>query len=475
MERNEKMEKIRHIINGDCLTPVSSFLRMTGQQKCLLESIPRDKESERYSIIAFDPVLELSYENGQFSRKDLLSEKIETYSCQDPLKELEKYILKDDAVSLTNALPFSSGGIGYVGYDIATCYEDIGKIPRDEFEIPDLLFLVFESFLVFDHQKEIVTLNLENTYSQRSTTEMTLIKNRLLAEIKQPREEEQLSLQQEELNFNSHFTQTEFENIVRTAKKKIYEGDLFQVVPSQRLKAKFTQDPFDYYRKLRLSNPSAYLYYLDFGGTFKVIGSSPESLVRVKGNQVTTNPIAGTRKRGATSLEDLQLADELLHDPKEIAEHQMLIDLGRNDLGKITETGSITVPVYMVIEKYRYVMHIVSVVEGVKKTGITSMDALKATLPAGTVSGAPKIRAMKRIYEWEPVKRSVYAGAVGYLSKDDQSDFAIGIRTLVYRNGFGYVQAGAGVVYDSDPTAEYFETLQKAKALLEVGKYDLNR
>lgn len=453
-------------INADCITPVSAFLRIRGENKCLLESIPREKESSRYSVIAFNPILELQFQAGTFRVSNRLTKEDRNYPTNDPLKEIEQYVLTDN--QLLEELPFQGGAIGYIGYDVIACYENIGEIPRDELHIPDIDLFVFESFIIFDHQKETVILVVENTYSQRPEIELASQLELLERELQIPTREEQAILIPEKLAFTSHFTQEAFETIVRKAKDYITQGDLFQVVPSQRLSGEFKQNPFDYYRKLRLSNPSAYLYYLDFNEETKVIGSSPESLLQVKGEKVMTNPIAGTRKRGATKVEDNQMAEELLSDEKERAEHLMLIDLGRNDIGRIAEVGSVTVPLYMVIEKYRYVMHIVSLVEGKLKKGLTAMDALKATLPAGTVSGAPKIRAMQRIYEWEPVKRGVYAGAIGYFSQDNQADFAIGIRTLVLKNQRAYVQAGAGIVYDSDPTAEYFETLQKAKALLEV-------
>lgn len=460
------MQKIKKI-NGDCLTPVSAFLRINGKNKCLLESIPREKESSRYSIIAFDPVLELTFQEKELTVKNHLTQQTKRYPVQDPLKEIEQYVLKEEP--LIAGLPFQGGAIGYIGYDVITCYEEIGLTPFDELGMPDIDLLIFEKFVVFDHQKETVTMVIQNMYSQTSEVALESQLALLTRELQTPNPSEQRPLALEPLQFTSNFTQAAFEAVVKQAKEKITAGDLFQVVPSQRLKASFKQSPFDYYRKLRLSNPSAYLYYLDFNESTKVIGSSPESLVQVKGAKVTTNPIAGTRKRGATKVEDEALAQELRNDEKEQAEHLMLIDLGRNDIGRISEIGSVTVPLYMVVEKYRYVMHLVSLVEGRLKKGLTAMDALKATLPAGTVSGAPKIRAMTRIYEWEPVKRGVYAGAIGYFSHDNQADFAIGIRTLVLKDEVAYVQAGAGIVYDSDPTAEYFETLQKAKALLEVG------
>lgn len=282
-----------------------------------------------------------------------------------------------------------------------------------------------------------------------------------------PSKEEMHAPKVEELTFTSNFTKEAFEAVVSKAKEYIENGDMFQVVPSQRLSSPFKGSTFDYYRHLRLSNPSSYLYFLPFDDV-TIIGSSPESLVRVKKQTVTTNPIAGTRKRGQTKAEDQALAEALSQDKKERTEHQMLVDLGRNDIGKVAVSGSVHLPLFMQIERYRHVMHLVSVVEATLADNQTAMDALKATLPAGTVSGAPKIRAMQRIYEWEPSRRGIYAGAVGYLSQDGQADFAIAIRTMIVKDGQAHVQAGAGIVYDSDPSSEYAETLQKAKALLEV-------
>ncbi|MHC5268925.1 anthranilate synthase component I [Enterococcus sp. LJL98] len=459
------MRKMKQL-NGDCLTPVSAFLRIRGENKCLLESIPREKETSRYSIIAYDPVLELQYQGENLIVTNKKTQEKQSYPVTDPLKEVERYVLKEG--TKLEALPFQGGAIGYIGYDIVASYEDIGALPYDELNLPVLDLLLFERFVLFDHQKENVTLVLENTYSQCSEAELSSQLDLLERELLTPTPEEQAPLKRENLEFTSNFTQETFEKVVREAKACIEKGELLQVVPSQRLKGKLEQNPFDYYRQLRLSNPSAYLYYLDFNEETKIIGASPESLLQVKGDKVTTNPIAGTRKRGATKAEDQALAEELLNDPKERAEHLMLIDLGKEDLAKISEANSVRVPMYMAIEKYRYVMHIVSLVEGRLKKGLTAMDALKATLPAGTVSGSPKNAAMRRIYQWEPVRRGVYAGAVGYFSQDNQADFAIGIRTLVLKNQMAYVQAGAGIVAASDPTTEYFETLQKAKALLEV-------
>ncbi|MBO0452516.1 anthranilate synthase component I [Candidatus Enterococcus murrayae] len=438
------------------LNPISIYYCLKARGTCLFE---RKAETQDYAIIAFDPVRKLTYQNGNFHNG------AESYPCEDPLKELEKYTLKEE--SDASNLPFQGGALGYVGYDVAACYENIGDIPKDELKLPDLQFYLYESYVVYDKQRQISFLVVGNSYSGDSKEKL----ERQMDELEQKLQQECAipDLEIKPLHFTSNFSQAEFEGIVKLAKEKIIEGDLFQVVPSQRLSAEFSMDSFSYYRQLRDSNPSAYLYYLDFSDV-QVIGSSPESLVTVEGELVTTNPIAGTRKRGETEKQDEDLAEELQKDPKEVAEHRMLVDLGRNDLGKVAVHGSVTVPTYLTIERYRFVMHLVSVVTGKLKPEHTAIDALKATLPAGTVSGAPKIRAMTRIYQWEKVKRSVYAGAVGFLGQNDQADFAIAIRTMVVKEQKAHVQAGAGIVYDSDPNSEYVETLQKAKALMEVGQ-----
>lgn len=446
-------------MNADCLTPVVVYLRLTGTEKCLLESIPRDAHEGRYSIIAFNAVHYLRFSDGIFSYDDL------AYAVTDPLKEMEQYIFT--GADLAEEMPFQGGAIGYASYDLGSVYENVGPLPPDELNVPMMAFYLYETFVVFDHQKETLTLVADNCYSQVDEKVLRTRIMKMEKEILTGSALEKGALPKIKLGFTSNITEEEFVAMVEMAKARIVAGDLFQVVPSQRLKAEFPYDPFSYYRKLRVNNPSPYLYYLPFP-EFTIIGSSPESLVRVEKNVVKTNPIAGTRRRGKNKDEDEALAAELLSDEKERAEHQMLIDLGRNDIGKVAEIGSVRVPLFMTIEKFRYVMHIVSLVTGRLRADATIMDALKATLPAGTVSGAPKIRAMQRIYEMEKVRRNVYAGAVGYVSQTGDGDFAIAIRTMMLKGTTAYVQAGAGIVYDSDPISEYYETLQKAKALLEV-------
>lgn len=447
-------------IPADTLTAIVVFKRIQAENKCLLEGAAKDADAGRFSLLTFDPVHDIKVFQNQFL---LDGEETEVL---DPLGEIDRLTLRKEQ---TSELPFEAGAIGYVGYDTIGLYENIGTAPLDDLQLPDCHFFLYESFVIFDHQEEQLFIVEDNCYSGRS--------EKALQEAIEFREKQIMTAVSDEntisvvkkMTYSSNVTKLEYEKMVEQAKRHIEAGDFFQVVLSQRLEATFNSDPFDYYRKLRLLNPSPYLVYLDFGET-KLIGSSPESLISKKGRKVTTNPIAGTRKRGQTKTEDKLLEEELLHDEKELAEHRMLVDLGRNDIGKVARVGTVEVPIYLTIERYRFLMHLVSVVEGELKEGLTAMDALRSTIPAGTVSGAPKIRAMQRIYEWENRKRGPYAGAIGYLTKNGDADFALAIRTMVLHKKKAYVQAGAGIVYDSDPESEYFETLQKAKALLEVGE-----
>ncbi|MBF2358420.1 anthranilate synthase component I [Listeria welshimeri] len=454
------MRKMKRM-DADTLTAILAFQRLSGTGKSLLEGAAKDADAGRYSIIAINPVHEIKvYQNDYYI--DGTHQVV-----RDPLKEIESFIEKGKTDE--EDLPLDSGAIGYVGYDVIALYENLGDIPAENRDLPDIRFYVYESFVIMDHQAEELILVQDNCYSGRSETELDKALEEMTLELTTPKENEHKTIHVPKMTYKSNYTKEEFMNLVKKAKTYIQEGDFFQIVLSQRLESDFTATPFDYYRKLRLLNPSPYLFFIDFGETV-LIGSSPESLIKTKGRSVITNPIAGTRRRGATKQEDELLAAELLSDEKELAEHRMLVDLGRNDIGNIAEIGSVHVPVYLTIERYRFLMHLVSVVEGTLKSGLTAMDALRSTLPAGTVSGAPKIRAMQRIYEWENVKRGPYAGAVGYLTKNGDADFALSIRTMVLHSGKAYVQAGAGIVYDSDPESEYLETLQKAKALLEVGE-----
>lgn len=445
-------------IDADTLTVISAYFRLRGEHSFLLESVPTDSEKSRYSIIALDPVHEFKT-NGMLVTVDG-----QTSESKDPLLELQNLVVVQEQP--VEELPFQGGAIGYVGFDTVACYEKLENQPKDELDMPDSHLFLYENFVIFDHRQEKIKIVVDNVYSGRQNLEHVVlaIENKL----KLPVADELVPVKLHELNPKSNVTPEQFKEIVNHTKELIQEGDMFQMVPSQRFSFEFEDKPFDFYRQLRRTNPSPYMYYMDYGD-YQIIGSSPESLVTVRGETVTTNPIAGTRKRGQTLTEDVAIAKELKTNEKELAEHRMLVDLGRNDLGKVSEYGSVKVTTLLEIQKYRYIMHLVSEVSGKLRAHTPAIEALKATLPAGTVSGAPKVRALQRIYEMEPVKRGVYAGAIGYLSRDNQMDFAIAIRTMVVKSNKGYVQAGAGIVYDSIAENEYQETLNKAKALLRVG------
>lgn len=440
-------------MNGDALTPISIFKRLLGSRKFLLESSLKHEESGRYSFIGANPVCE--FRGTDTSLTETNFQNGETIHHLGKPLDLLKHLLP--VVDEEDDFPFNGGAVGYIGYDVIAQYEAIGRPLPDNREMPDIHLLVYETIVVYDHLKHDVTI-LHNGPNPDLLNEI-----RLQLEIK----EVAIDDSSKPAPFTSNVTKEQFIENVNKAKEHIIAGDIFQIVLSQRLESPFTGDPFTLYRKLRKENPSPYMFYIDFD-EHVVLGASPESLLNIKGNRVTTNPIAGTRKRGTTRQEDDALQLELLTDPKELAEHRMLVDLGRNDLGRISEIGSIHLTKYMTIEKYQHVMHIVSEVCGTLRPDIHPFDALVACLPAGTVSGAPKIRAMQLIQEFETVKRGVYGGAVGYYGFNGNLDIALAIRTLVIKNETAYVQAGAGIVYDSDPVSEYEETLHKAKSLLEV-------
>ena len=448
---------MKKILPADTLTPILAYMRVKGDHKVILESIPREKENARFSIVAYNPVFEVTYQDGILYENGKVLE-------QDPFDYLHQVTVK----GLTSDLPFAGGAIGFAGYDMIGVYEEIGSIPRDTIGTPDMHFFIYESYLIFDHKKEKVYVVEDNIYSGRSNDAVRQSLGQVVTNLQTQAPNEFTPQALQALHFTNHIEKEVFMEMVAKAKKLIREGDMFQCVLSQRFSADFEGDPLDYYRNLRVTNPSNYLYFYDFGD-YQIIGASPESLVSVKKGEVTTNPIAGTRPRGATEEEDQALAHELLHDIKETAEHRMLVDLGRNDIGKIAQNGTVEVTKYMEVEYFRYVMHLTSVVKGQLLPHLTALDALKATLPAGTVSGAPKIRAMRRIYELELEKRGVYAGAIGYLSATGDMDFAIAIRTMIIKNQKAYVQAGAGIVYDSVPENEFYETINKAKSMTRIG------
>lgn len=448
---------MQKILPADTLTPILAYMRIRGQHKVILESIPREKENARFSIVAYNPVFELRFEEGRLLKNGIVVD-------DDPLDYLSAVTLKSNQ----SALPFGGGAIGFVGYDMMSLYENIGQIPQDTIGTPDMHFFIYESYLVFDHKKEKVYVVEDNIYSGRDNDASRQALGQVIQDLQTQAPNEFSPQELHRLDFKNHLEKETFEAMVTKVKTLIRQGDMFQCVISQRFSSDFQGDPLDYYRNLRVTNPSNYLYFYDFGD-YQIIGASPESLVSVKDGQVVTNPIAGTRPRGKDEAEDQALAKDLVSDVKETAEHRMLVDLGRNDIGKIAEIGSVKLTQYMEVEYFRYVMHLTSVVKGTLLPQLTAIDALKSTLPAGTVSGAPKIRAMTRIYQLEKEKRGIYAGAIGYLSATGDMDFAIAIRTMILKNNKAYVQAGAGIVYDSQPENEFYETINKAKAMTKIG------
>lgn len=448
-------------LQGDMMTPISVFRSLKGKHKVLFESSAKHEESGRYSFIAVNPIAELKGDNESYSYRFVGNEKqTEKGSVLKKLREM---------IPIQNVkYPFSffGGAIGYFGYDTAFYNEKIGETLQDDLKMPDVHVYLYDTFIVFDHLLQTVTIVAIDLLQQgRTEAEMKQSISFLEEDIKNGvtfTEDKYLSIQ-----FEPTIEKAEFVKMVEKAKEHIERGDIFQVVLSQRFSANFKGDPFELYRKLRTSNPSPYMFYLEFD-EYTILGTSPESLVKVQDRMVTTNPIAGTKPRGKTKEDDERIEQELLQDEKEIAEHRMLVDLGRNDIGRVSKIGTVSVTKYMTIERYKYVMHIVSEVTGELNEDVHVIDVLTSCLPAGTVSGAPKIRAMQIINNLEQRKRGVYAGAIGYISVNGNMDLALAIRTMIVKDNQAFVQAGAGIVYDSIAESEFQETLNKAKALLEV-------
>ena len=462
-------------VMADLLTPVSAFLKIAenADNAFLLESVEGGERIARYSFLGKDPFLILRSRQGttfveRFGQSEQRSESFLT-----TLREL----MAQYRSPWVRGLPRLTGGaVGYFGYDAATWFEPTlerawdanSKLSNAD---DDACFMLFDTVLAFDHVKHriliIANAQIEDGCDLEARYELAQAKIRFLEGELQRHLSETSSDSVAELDVRSNTTQGDFEQAVRRAKQYIKDGDIFQVVLSQRFETESVADPFTVYRALRYVNPSPYMYFIRMGKV-SLVGSSPEMLVRVEGRRVETHPIAGTRPRGVTDHDDQELAKELIRNEKECAEHVMLVDLGRNDLGRVCEFGSVHVAEFMGLERYSHVMHLVSRVEGQLTNENDRLDALVACFPAGTVAGAPKIRAMEIIAELEATRRGVYAGAIGYLDFSGHLDCCITIRTIVIQNGLAYVQAGAGIVADSDPTAEYRETCDKASALIRA-------
>ncbi len=463
---------VREVLS-DLDTPLSVYLKLAdGPHTYLFESVEGGERFGRYSIIGLPARTVYEFRGHQLSVRQH-GEIVETREIADPLAEVERLRAAHKVPQIDGLPGFTGGLVGWFGFECIEYIEArLAANPRpDELGTPDILLMLSDELAVFDNLKGRLYLIAHADPRQgqawaRANRRLDALAHRLrhggapYPEILQP-------AALDEADFVSGFTREGFVAAVENVQDYIRAGDAFQVVLSQRMSVPFTARPVDVYRALRALNPSPYMYFLDVGGT-QVVGSSPEILVRQQQGKVTVRPIAGTRPRGATPEQDQALEVELLADPKERAEHLMLIDLGRNDAGRVSQAGTVEVGEQFVIERYSHVMHIVSEVTGRLRDGLSYADVLRATFPAGTVSGAPKIRALEIIRELEPVKRNVYAGAIGYIGWHGDADTAIAIRTAVIQNGRLHVQAGAGIVFDSDPQKEWEETMNKGRALFRA-------
>ncbi|MCX4028032.1 anthranilate synthase component I [Endozoicomonas sp. SM1973] len=464
---------VTHEVLADLDTPLSTYLKLANQPfSYLLESVQGGEKWGRYSIIGL-PAKEQILVTGFEIKRYVSGQLVETRQEQNPLNYIADYQAQFKVPQLPGLPRFFGGLVGYFAYDTVRYIEPkLQKTtPPDELNTPDIFLMLSEEVVIFDNLTGKILFVVMADPSQ--TESLNSAKQRLheLVETLHSKPFTAPTSKQKrevtEADFKSSVGQEKFEASVAKVKEYILAGDAMQVVLSQRMTVPFHSPPLNLYRALRCLNPSPYMYYLDLG-EFHVVGSSPEILAHVEDGQVTVRPIAGTRKRGKTEEQDLALEKELLADPKELAEHLMLIDLGRNDVGRVAQTGTVKLTDQMVIERYSHVMHIVSNVIGQVKEDLSALDVLKATLPAGTLSGAPKVRAMEIIDELETTKRGVYGGAVGYLSWHGNMDTAIAIRTAVIKNHQLYIQAGAGVVADSDPSLEWKETLNKGRAMFSA-------
>jgi anthranilate synthase component 1 len=455
-------------IMADLLTPVSAFLKIAehSDYAFLLESVEGGEHVGRYSFLGKDPFLIL---RGREGKTTVEQAGVETSRDESLIDTLRTLMAEFQSPFVSDLPRFTGGAVGYLDYDAAEWFEPAVRLPSPQLDRDQAGFMIFDTVLAFDHVKHrilaIANARLRPGEDLRALYEFACAKidflerelERNLSRTRRP--------EPSELSVDANHTREQFETAVRKIQEQIAAGEVYQAVVSQRFDVNVGASPFDVYRALRHINPSPYMFFIRMGKD-AIIGASPEMLVRVEGRHVETHPIAGTRRRGATPDEDQRLADELRRNEKEKAEHVMLVDLGRNDVGRVAEIGSVRVPQFMALERYSHVMHLVSRVEGRLAEDRDRLDALVATFPAGTLTGAPKIRAMQIIGGLEPTRRGLYGGAVGYLDFAGNLDFCIAIRTITMRDGHAEVQAGAGVVADSHPAAEYEETRDKARALI---------
>ncbi len=460
LAREHNLIPVRETFIDDCQTPVSAFLKLRDADPTrpafLLESADQGRVG-RYSFIGFRPRTVLRWSLGDPG---------------DPYDRARQELGRFRAAPLPELPPFAGGAVGMFAYDLVRTVEPLREPNPDPIGLPDLALMLTDALVAFDHLKHTVTVvanayaddDLEASY-RRALDTIAEVRWRLAGPVPRPGRPPQPD--REVAPFRSNLKREQFEQMVARIIEYIYAGDAYQVVPSQRWSAPVPVEAFSIYRGLRAVNPSPYMFFLDFGD-FELAGASPEPLITVAGRHVSTRPIAGTRPRGVNAEDDRRIAQELLADPKERAEHVMLVDLGRNDLGRVCEFGSVEVEDFMAVENYSHVMHIVSSVTGKLRDGVGALDALRSVLPAGTLSGAPKVRAMEIIDELEPVKRGGYGGAVGYVSYTGDLDTCIHIRTVVVKDGVAHVQAGGGTVADAKPDYEFRESEAKAQAVLQA-------
>jgi anthranilate synthase component 1 len=480
LAREGNVVPVRARFVDDCETPVSAFLKLRAGEPegapCFLLESAEQGQVGRYSFVGLRPRALLRWSDGVLSEWSgdaaAGAEPSRSEPASDPYGAVAARLREYRPAPVEGLPPFTGGAVGFFGYDLVRTVEPLGEPNPDPLGLPDMALMVTDAMLIFDHLRHELTIlacafveedgGVEAAYERAAAT-IAEMRERLRGAVPAPERPSVVEPPQ----FESNVTQEEFEASVARIVEYVHAGDAFQVVPSQRFSAPAPVEAFSVYRGLRAVNPSPYMYFLEFGD-FQIAGASPEPLVKVTGDRVETRPIAGTSPRGGSEEEDRQLAEKLKNDPKELAEHVMLVDLGRNDLGRVCEYGSVKVDELMVVETYSHVLHIVSQVSGRLKEGVSAMDVLRSALPAGTLSGAPKVRAMQIIDELEKVKRCSYGGAVGYLSWDGDLDTAIHIRTVVAKDGQLHVQAGGGTVADAQPAYEYTESVNKARAVFRA-------
>ncbi len=486
LSRRHTVVPVFRTLVADALTPVSAFRKLhQSGWGFLFESVVGGERVGRFSVLGSGPFRRFEAFGNRV--RETVGEAVTEFEHPDPLMLLQQRIGQYQGPRLPGLPPFSGGAVGFAAYDAVRYVEHLPNTPPDDRGIPDLCFGFYDEMVIFDHINKTVLVVAHAHFPQpegdSGGPEMTTIAEYMTACDRVDSLVNKLAAPTTDLplrdidrhttypdpssRYESNFTRETWHDMIRRGKEYILAGDVFQYVPSQRFRTRTTADPFDIYRALRVVNPSPFMFFVDAGET-QLVGASPEIMCRVENGEMTVRPLAGTRRRGATPEADKALAAELLADPKERAEHIMLVDLGRNDVGKVCELGSVKLTELMTVERYSHVMHISSTVTGQLPPGHSPLHALRSALPAGTLSGAPKVRAMQIIDEFEPHKRGPYGGAVGYVDFGGNMDTCIALRTLVIQNGVADIQAGCGVVADSDPTAEYDETVNKAMGLMRA-------